>query len=167
MKRNETRVDPSKENSMVETPIGVLLVTAQDGDVCSIRLIQPDSDEETTNNTDSEVLRQASQELREYFAGKREEFTIPMRAKGTPFQQKVWQALRKIPYGETRSYGEIACLIGQPTASRAVGMACNRNPIMITVPCHRVVGAKGALVGYAYGTGIKQQLLDLERRFIV
>ena len=163
MRRSDTHVDLPKESSTVETPLGTLLVTAQDGFVCSISLKKDDSGEEANNNADSEVLRQATQELREYFAGKRKKFTIPMRATGTPFQQKVWQALREIPYGETRSYGEIANVIGQPTASRAVGMACNRNPIMISVPCHRVVGAKGALVGYAYGTETKQKLLALEQ----
>ena len=167
MKQGEKRNDLPKESITVETPLGILIVTARDGSVCSIGLMKDGAGETSTANADSEVLRQAARELNEYFAGKRTEFTIPMQATGTPFQQKVWQALRQIPYGETKSYGEIASLIGQPTASRAVGMACNRNPIMITVPCHRVVGAKGALVGYAYGTGIKQKLLDLEQRPIV
>ena len=90
-----------------------------------------------------------------------------MRAEGTPFQQKVWQALREIPYGKTKSYGEIAGVISHAKASRAVGMACNRNPIMIAVPCHRVVGASGALVGYAYGTDTKRQLLTLERESLL
>ena len=163
MKQNETRVDQPKESILVESPLGVLTVTAQDGFVCSIGLAQEGSDEGSTENADSDILRQAARELNEYFAGKRAEFTFPMRAKGTLFQQKVWQALREIPYGQTRAYGEIAGLIGQAKASRAVGMACNRNPIMIAVPCHRVVGAKGALVGYAYGTDTKRTLLTLER----
>ncbi len=167
MKQGEKRIDLPKESITVETPLGVLIVTTQEGSVCSIGLMKDGTGEIAKDGEVSEVLRQAARELNEYFAGKRTEFTIPMQAEGTPFQQKVWQTLRRIPYGETKSYGEIASLIGQPTASRAVGMACNRNPIMITVPCHRVVGAKGALVGYAYGTGIKQQLLDLERRSIV
>ena len=82
------------------------------------------------------------------------------------FQKRVWAALREIPFGVTKSYGQIAAEIDNPKASRAVGMACNKNPIMIAVPCHRVVGASGALVGYAYGTGVKQRLLDLERENI-
>ena len=102
-------------------------------------------------------------ELKEYFEGARTQFTFPMHAEGTAFQNAVWDALRKIPYGETKSYGEIANVVGNAKASRAVGMACNRNPIMIAVPCHRVVGANGSLTGYAYGTGIKQVLLDIER----
>ena len=166
MKQNEKRNDPPKECITVETPLGVLVIMAQEGSVRSIGLVQSGADEIAKDSAASNVLRQTARELKEYFAGNRTEFTIPMQAEGTPFQQKVWQALRQIPYGETKSYGEIASMIGQPKASRAVGMACNRNPIMITVPCHRVVGAKGALVGYAYGTGIKQKLLALEQRTI-
>ena len=82
---------------------------------------------------------------------------------GTPFQQRVWQALQQIPYGATRTYGAIATAIGNPRASRAVGMACNKNPLLLIVPCHRVVGANGKLVGFAYGTEAKRWLLELER----
>ena len=167
MKQSETSVDQPKESILVESPLGVLIVTAQDGSVSSIALEKEDSSDAATENADSEVLRQAARELYEYFAGKRTEFTFPMRAEGTPFQHKVWQALQEIPYGQTRAYGEIAGLIGQAKASRAVGMACNRNPIMIAVPCHRVVGAKGALVGYAFGTDTKQKLLTLERESLL
>ena len=162
MKQIEIRVDQPKESIMVESPLGRLIITAQDGFVCSIGLCKDSAVEITPANADSEILRKAATELREYFAGTRTEFTFPMRAEGTPFQQKVWQALREIPYGQTKSYGEIAGVIGQAKASRAVGMACNRNPIMIAVPCHRVVGASGTLVGYAYGTEIKRKLLTLE-----
>jgi methylated-DNA-[protein]-cysteine S-methyltransferase len=108
------------------------------------------------------VLRQAVEELREYFAGERREFTLPLAPAGTPFQQQVWAALREIPYGATCSYGRIAGRIGRPKACRAVGMANNRNPIAIVVPCHRVVGASGALVGYAAGLEVKEKLLALE-----
>ena len=167
MKQSETRVDQSKESIIVESPLGVLTVTAQEDSVCSIGLAKDDSGEAATENAGCEVLRQAARELKEYFAGERTEFTFPIWAEGTPFQQKVWQALREIPYGQTRAYGEIAGLIGQAKASRAVGMACNRNPIMIAVPCHRVVGAKGALVGYAYGTDTKQKLLTLEQESLL
>ena len=103
------------------------------------------------------------EELREYFAGTRRAFTLPLAPAGTPFQQEVWAALREIPYGETRTYGQIAARIGRPKACRAVGMANNRNPIGIVVPCHRVVGASGALVGYAAGLAVKESLLRLER----
>ena len=167
MKQSETRADHLKESILVESPLGVLIITAQAGSVCSIALAKDGSGEAAIKNADSEVLRQAARELNEYFAGKRTEFTFPMRAEGTPFQKKVWQALREIPYGQTRAYGEIASTIGQAKASRAVGMACNRNPIMIAVPCHRVVGAKGALVGYAYGTETKRQLITLEQESLL
>lgn len=100
--------------------------------------------------------------MREYFAGVRWEFTLPLAPKGTPFQQKVWEALRTIPYGQTKSYGEIARQIGSPMGARAVGMANHRNPIAILIPCHRVVGKKGELTGYAGGLWRKQALLNLE-----
>ena len=110
------------------------------------------------------LLGQAKQQLAEYFAGQRQAFDLPLRMQGTPFQQKVWAALREIPYGETRSYGQIAAQVGNPKASRAVGMANNRNPIAIIVPCHRVIGANGSLTGYAGGLSVKEELLALERR---
>ncbi|MGI1658758.1 MAG: DVU0298 family protein [Desulfitobacterium sp.] len=106
----------------------------------------------------SEVITQ----LAEYFAGSRQEFTIPIDSRGTPFQQKVWEELRRIPYGETRSYGEIAQNVGNPKGPRAVGMANNKNPIGIITPCHRVVGKSGDLVGYASGLDHKERLLSLE-----
>lgn len=110
-----------------------------------------------------EILEQAAREIDEYFEGKRRAFTVPTAAAGTPFQQAVWNALKEIPYGETRTYGEIARRIGHPRASRAVGQANNRNPLPIVVPCHRVIGASGALTGYAGGLAVKERLLELER----
>ena len=109
------------------------------------------------------LLRQAAAELAAYFAGDLREFTVPLAPKGTPFQQKVWAALREIPYGETRSYKEIAAMVGNEKACRAVGMANNRNPLPIFIPCHRVVGSDGKLVGYAGGLNVKNFLLELER----
>lgn len=108
----------------------------------------------------------AARQLEEYFAGKRKNFELPLKAAGTPFQQKVWEALAYIPYGQTRSYGQVAQMIASPGAARAVGMANNKNPLLIVVPCHRVVGAGGALVGYAAGLQTKKQLLELEQRNI-
>lgn len=110
-----------------------------------------------------EILEQAAREIGEYFEGKRRAFAVPTAAAGTPFQQAVWNALKEIPYGETRTYGEIARRIGHPRASRAVGQANNRNPLPIVVPCHRVIGASGALTGYAGGLAVKERLLELER----
>ena len=106
----------------------------------------------------SEVIRQ----LQEYVSGQRKEFTIPLHPIGTPFQLKVWEELLRIPYGETRTYGEIAAQVDNPKGQRAVGMANNRNPIGIVVPCHRVIGKGGSLTGYAGGLDIKQKLLELE-----
>lgn len=164
MKPGQKQQDSSSETISINTPIGALIISAEDGAVCSIALAEPGSEPIAKENADDPVLRQAARELKEYFAGERSEFTFPMRAGGTMFQQRVWVALREIPFGETKSYGQIAAEIDNPNASRAVGMACNKNPIMIAVPCHRVVGVSGALVGYAYGTGTKQFLLYLEQK---
>jgi len=101
-------------------------------------------------------------QLEEYFAGKRNEFNVPLDFNGTPFQTAVWQELLKIPYGQTRSYGEIAKALGKPGAARAVGMANHDNPIAVVIPCHRVVGSDGSLTGYAGGIHLKQQLLAIE-----
>ena len=109
------------------------------------------------------LLRQAAAELTAYFAGQLRQFPVPLAPKGTPFQQKVWAALREIPYGETRSYKEIAAMVGNEKACRAVGMANNRNPLPIFIPCHRVVGTDGKLVGYAGGLDVKTFLLELEK----
>lgn len=103
-------------------------------------------------------------ELEEYFAGERRDFTFPLDLRGTEFQLKCWRALLEIPYGETRSYADIARAVGQPRGFRAVGLANNRNPIAIVVPCHRVIASDGTLCGYGGGLDIKQKLLDLEAR---
>lgn len=102
-------------------------------------------------------------QVTEYLEGRRRAFTFPYELRGTEFQKRVWQELCKIPYGETRTYGDIAAAIRKPGAARAVGMANNRNPIIIAVPCHRVIGAGGKLVGYAGGLDMKRALLELEK----
>ena len=109
------------------------------------------------------LIQKAAAQIKEYFEGSRKQFKLPLSMHGTEFQLAVWQALQKIPYGETRSYKEIAASIGRPKAVRAVGMANNRNPISIIVPCHRVIGHSGKLVGYGGGLPLKQYLLELER----
>ena len=109
------------------------------------------------------LVKKASTQLAEYFAGKRKRFVLPLAPVGTEFQRSVWKALQTIPFGETRSYGDIAALIGNPRASRAVGMANNRNPISIIIPCYRVIGSDGSLTGYGGGLDVKQYLLDLEK----
>ena len=112
------------------------------------------------------VLVHAQQQLADYFAGTRRSFSVPLAVAGTEFQQRVWTALRTIPFGQTRSYGQIAAQIGRDKAGRAVGAANGRNPIPIIVPCHRVIGADGTLTGFTGGVAIKAQLLALERRSV-
>ena len=119
--------------------------------------------DETDSGTPSELSELAASELREYFNGKRKSFDLPLEPQGTEFQKKVWSALLEIPYGETRSYKDIAEKIENPKACRAVGGANNKNPIVIIIPCHRVIGAYGGLVGYGLGLPMKKQLLDIEK----
>ena len=150
----------------IETPVGPLTVVADEQAVRAIRF-GAGSDAPAAMPASSEplpvVLRQVVQELEDYFAGRRRTFTVPVAPAGTPFQQRVWQALRQIPYGATCSYRAIAEAIGAPKACRAVGMANHRNPIPIIIPCHRVVGADGRLTGYASGLEIKATLLRIEQ----
>lgn len=122
---------------------------------------------EEFNIEETDLLRKAGKELKEYFDGERKEFDIPLKVDGTDFRKSVWKELCKIPYGETCTYGDIAKRIGNPKASRAVGLANNKNKIPIFIPCHRVIGANGKLVGFAGGIEIKKYLLDLESKRIV
>ena len=137
----------------------MLLIGLEDGAVVSLKLASETLPEKPSCPAVQALIGQLS----EYFSGVRAEFDIPLAPKGTPFQMLVWQELRRIPYGQTRTYGEIATAIGKPGAARAVGMACNRNPIWLLIPCHRVVGKNGSLTGYAGGLDMKQQLLKLEQ----
>lgn len=118
---------------------------------------------EEEKEEETPLLKEARRQLEEYFAGNLKEFNLPLSMRGTSFQKQVWEELRKIPYGETVTYGEIAAKIGSPRANRAVGMANHHNPIAIIVPCHRVIGANGKLVGYGGGLNVKEQLLALEQ----
>jgi len=120
--------------------------------------------DEKGSGTPSELSELAALQLTEYFAGKRKSFDLPLEAEGTEFRKRVWAALTEIPYGETRSYKDIAEAIGKPRACRAVGGANNKNPISIIIPCHRVIGADGSLVGYGGGLEKKVMLLGLERK---
>ena len=146
------------------SPIGPLTLVEEDGALAAVRF-HPDLPRDAASFAlpSTPLLRQAAAELREYFAGQRRQFTVPLAPKGTPFQQKVWKALQEIPYGETRSYKEIAIAVGNEKACRAVGLANNRNPLPIFIPCHRVVGSDGKLVGYAGGLDVKTFLLELEK----
>lgn len=147
--------------AIYHAPVGELVITYQDGAVIALKRADATALPEDAPNALTEAV---CQQLDEYFAGTRTAFDFPLRLQGTPFQEKVWAALRDIPYGETRSYQQIAQAIGQPKACRAVGMANHRNPIYIIVPCHRVVGANGALTGYGGGLDMKKALLELEAR---
>ena len=144
------------------TPMGKMGIAEADGAITDL-YFSDGSLPEGAVVQETELLKKAAAQLNEYFDGQRKGFELPLAAQGTAFQQAVWQALQSIPYGETRSYKEIAEQIGRPKACRAVGMANNRNPIAIIVPCHRVIGANGQLVGYAGGLSIKEYLLQLER----
>ncbi len=149
--------------TMVSGPFGELLVATEDGEALSRVWLPPARPEDGWIRDDGlAVLAAARRQLGEYFAGERTEFSLPLAARGTAFQRKVWDALRRIEYGTTRSYGQIADEIGAPGAARAVGAANHDNPLAIVVPCHRVVGANGALVGYAGGLDQKRTLLELE-----
>ncbi|HHY09031.1 MAG TPA: methylated-DNA--[protein]-cysteine S-methyltransferase [Firmicutes bacterium] len=143
------------------SPVGNLLLGEENG---KLTLLAFNEDGLKKDSVPSPFLKDVAGQLDEYFAGKRREFDVPLAAKGTDFQKDAWHELLKIPYGETRSYKQIAERIGRPKAYRAVGLANNRNPIAIIIPCHRVVGSSGKLVGYGGGLSTKEFLLDLESK---
>lgn len=120
---------------------------------------------ENAGKIETPLIRKAHEELEEYFSGTRKVFDLPLAPQGTEFQTRVWKALLNVPYGKTCSYKEIAESIGNGKACRAVGMANNKNPIVIVIPCHRVVGSNGQLVGYAGGLNVKKKLLDMEKAY--
>ena len=147
--------------------IGKLAICEENGKIVLVNVVKTKEDiEEMAKNSiqkETSLIKNTKQQLDEYFAGKRKKFDIPIKLDGTDFQIKVWKELLKIPYGETCSYLDIAKCIGNPKASRAVGMANNKNKIIIIVPCHRVIGSNKKLVGYACGLDVKEKLLELER----
>jgi len=145
------------------TKIGKIGIEEDGLAITKIYFINNDEQEEIIEKNETALLKEAIKQLNEYFDGKRSSFDLKLQLQGTEFQKKVWNALIEIPFGETRSYGEIAKIIGNEKASRAVGMANNKNPIAIIIPCHRVIGANGKLVGYAGGLDIKEELLKLEK----
>jgi len=145
----------------IRSPLGPLTLYARGDELAAVHL-PTDAPVPDRDTRGSDVLALAADQLREYFAGHRRTFDVPLAPEGTGFQQRVWAALLAIPFGQTRSYGQIASAIGRPSASRAVGAANGRNPIAIIVPCHRVIGASGALTGYAGGMDAKRWLLAHE-----
>lgn len=150
----------------IPSPVGCLLLTWQDDALTGLYMPSPKRTPvaEPEWRRDSAVFADVVEQLEAYFAGQRRTFDVPVAAKGTAFQRRVWSALQEIPYGSTWTYRDVAVRIGAPAAVRAVGLANGRNPISIIVPCHRVIGANGSLTGYGGGLANKQVLLDLERR---
>ncbi len=146
-----------------DTPIGRITLAEEDGKITNLSFPKEEILTEAKLE-ETQTLKLAAMQLIEYFSGIRQVFDMPLAPLGTPFQQTVWKALLQIPYGETISYGKLANSIGRPGAARAVGLANNRNPIPLIIPCHRVIGANGKLVGYGGGLPIKEQLLELERK---
>ncbi|MGV9393420.1 methylated-DNA--[protein]-cysteine S-methyltransferase [Streptomyces olivaceus] len=154
-----------KQHTVIDSPYGALTLVAEDGVLCGLYMTgqRHRPPEESFGARDERPFAGAEEQLEAYFAGELKEFGLPLRLTGTSFQRTVWDQLRKIPYGETRTYGQLADALGNPAASRAVGLANGRNPIGIVVPCHRVIGASGGLTGYGGGLERKQRLLDFER----
>lgn len=153
------------DSLIFRSPIGVLQISEENGRITSLNLQQKESESALLQEHEqhSDLLYEAYRQLNEYFAGRRRIFDLPVGFAGTSFQQRVWRELQSIPYGETRSYEEIAAGIGNKKAVRAVGQANNRNPLLIIVPCHRVIHKDGSIGGFGCGTEVKRYLLDLEK----
>lgn len=154
----------TKKALFIASPIGTLLLAEKDGKICEI------APKERRTRKDfilaqTPLLLEAEKQLSQYFEGRRKTFDLPLLFEGTPFQTKIWQSLIKIPYGKTISYAELAAEAGNKKAARAAGNANNKNPILIVVPCHRVIAADGSLAGFACGIDKKKFLLALERYF--
>ncbi len=162
MQKDQTR--QMKRHTVIDSPYGPLTLVAEDGVLCGLYMTEQRHrpPEEHFGTRDASPFAEAEEQLEAYFRGELKEFTLELCLRGTPFQRSVWTELRKIPYGETRSYGELADALGNSGASRAVGLANGKNPIGIIVPCHRVVGANGSLTGYGGGLDRKKRLLDFE-----
>ncbi|ANP50552.1 methylated-DNA-[protein]-cysteine S-methyltransferase [Streptomyces griseochromogenes] len=167
-----------KQHTVIDSPYGPLTLVADDGVLCGLYMTGqrhrppeetfgmgvPPRERSRAWGSEDTLFGEAEEQLSAYFAGELKEFTVELRLHGTTFQRAVWDQLTRIPYGETRSYGELADALGNPKASRAVGLANGKNPIGIIVPCHRVIGAGGDLTGYGGGLDRKRRLLDFETR---
>jgi methylated-DNA-[protein]-cysteine S-methyltransferase len=154
----------ARTHTVIASPVGDLIAVAEDGALCGLyfeRHLRGPKPEEWGTRSDS-VFTEVRRQLGEYFAGERTRFELPLAPQGNEFQQRVWRLLTEIPFGETRSYGDLARQLGDVSLAQAVGSANARNPISVIVPCHRVVGADGSLTGYAGGLERKRFLLDLE-----
>lgn len=158
-------VNENSSSAVFDSPVGQLYVRAEAGKLVALSFVNAPIPDTATNPGDvasREIVKAVQSQIGEYFAGSRTAFDVPLRLVGSPFHLRVWEALRGIRYGTTMAYGQLADQIGEPDAARAVGAANGSNPIVIIVPCHRVIGANGRLVGYGGGLRRKQFLLDLE-----
>ncbi|MFV0617429.1 bifunctional transcriptional activator/DNA repair enzyme AdaA [Megasphaera sp. WILCCON 0056] len=153
--------EPPMYHTFYRSPIGTLVIRSTEEAIIGI---SPLTQEIQASPRENQLTLKCTKELDEYFSGTRKTFDIPLAPKGTPFQQAVWKAVCEIPYGSTHTYGEIAKKVGSPKAYRAVGMSNHKNPILILIPCHRVIGSQGNLTGYAAGLKNKQYLLEMEKR---
>ncbi|MBE5975406.1 MAG: methylated-DNA--[protein]-cysteine S-methyltransferase [Paenibacillaceae bacterium] len=153
-----------KNTVVFQTTLSPVVISEQDGAITELFFAKDTPDREDKQITP--LLKEAEKQLLEYLSGNRRKFDLKLEAKGTEFQKTVWNTLQEIPYGETRSYKQVAEMLGRPEASRAVGMANSKNPILILTPCHRIVGSDGKLTGYAGGLEIKKTLLELEKNHV-
>jgi methylated-DNA-[protein]-cysteine S-methyltransferase len=158
------------EWQLIDTPVGEMLLAGNDTELHGVFL--PNATEEVREKLDDarrgspDAVAETERQIKEYFAGERTAFDLPLAPRGTEFQKAVWFALGTIPYGETATYGDIARKVGKPTAFRAVGATNGRNPLPLVLPCHRVIGSNGKLVGFGGGIELKQSLLDHERAVV-
>lgn len=148
---------------IVNSKIGNIVIVEKNQSIIELKVIKEKNID--IIESDTPLLKKASEQINEYFSGKRETFDLPLNPEGTEFMKKVWKQLLNIPYGETKTYKQIATEIGNEKAARAVGMANNKNPIPIIIPCHRVIGSNKKLVGYALGLDVKEKLLKLEAKY--
>lgn len=146
--------------SIISSPLGNIFISVQDDSISALRFTTEEVSEEPLDG----LLLEAKQQLNDYFSGKRKTFNLPVLLSGTPFQCQVWDAVNKIPFGQTTSYLKLSQALGNPAAIRAVGAAIGANPILIIIPCHRIIGTNGQLTGYAGGLDRKERLLELEGR---
>ena len=154
-----------QHEQLLRTPIGTLRLIENGSAITDIKMSVECPDEPVRHSTP--LLQEACSQLEAYFPGSLIRFDLPLAPQGTPYEQRVWEAIRQIPYGTTASYGQIASRIGNPQGARSIGRAAHRNPILIVIPCHRILGANGSLTGYAGGLAIKEALLHLERQSLL
>lgn len=162
-----------KNTYYYKTPLGIISITEDGSALTNVgfhpeviavnEILMPKTTMSDTTILETPLIKESSKQLFQYFEGKRMVFDLPLSPKGTPFQKSIWKVLQTIPYGEAWSYKKVAEQIGNPKASRAVGMANHNNPLPIIIPCHRVIGANGKMVGYAGGIDLKVKLLELEK----